>query len=405
MALRTQMEDMAERPRVGPVTFSPMPPAPPTGSRNTSIARARSMGHLRPRPLGSRTSGGHSGRSGARDHEGSGSDGECHGEDDEVRSLSLSEDGPVIRRSVSESGAGEAERRADRHAAAAPDPIAMLTDGTRKVSARSAAEVELRNSGEGSVAAEIHVGSGDASRRASCSDDSPTQDELGAAPDVTDHEAGSQPGETAASHHSGPNDSEGLGSDRSAPHSAPNDSDHSMAPTARAGGSAEGSSSGVDFQNLLPVLSKVARKGGPLSPRDKEALRREEQLLEVVQEGPGVGADAKQSHRRLSHGIPRVPVRPSARRSSERNSVQALDLSQVTRLPPLAGAANGSSGSVAAEARPTSARSDVSFGSAHSAFSCWSSASASSSQLASPRPVPLKTTVSMPALTPHNNRR
>ena len=107
MALRTQMEDMAERPRVGPVTFSPMPPAPPTGSRNTSIARARSMGHLRPRPLGSRTSGGHSGRSGARDHEGSGSDGECHGEDDEVRSLSLSEDGPVIRRSVSESGAGE----------------------------------------------------------------------------------------------------------------------------------------------------------------------------------------------------------------------------------------------------------------------------------------------------------
>ena len=212
-----------------------------------------------------------------------------------------------------------------------------------------------------------------------------------------------------ASHHSGCQsaDGEALGSDRSAPHSAPNDSDHSMAPTTRAGAvdSANGQSSGVDFQNLLPVLSKVARKGGPLSPRDKEALRREEQLLEVVQEGPGVGADAKHSHRRLSHGIPRVPVRPSARRSSERSNVQALDLSQVTRLPPLSAANGGSSASGAAEVRPTSARSDVSFGSAHSAFSCWSSASASSSQLASPRPVPLKTTVSMPALTPHNHRR
>ena len=61
-----------------------------------------------------------------------GSDGECHPEDDEVKSLSLSEDGPVIRRSFSE-GAGFAGGffGRDRHNVHAPDPIAMLTDGTR----------------------------------------------------------------------------------------------------------------------------------------------------------------------------------------------------------------------------------------------------------------------------------
>lgn len=56
-----------------------------------------------------------------------GSDGECHGEDDEVRSLSLSEDGPVIRCTLSEPSTCPDNCR---QAAAAPDPIAMLTDGT-----------------------------------------------------------------------------------------------------------------------------------------------------------------------------------------------------------------------------------------------------------------------------------
>ena len=101
----------------------------------------------------------------------------------------------------------------------------------------------------------------------------------------------------------------------------------------------------------------------------------------------------------------RTPVRPSARRSSGSNNVQALDLSQLTRLPPLArpSAASAEAKSETA-AGATSARSDagshVSFGSEHSAFTCWSTSSPSSSQLASPRPIPLKTTVSMPALTP-----
>ena len=52
-----------------------------------------------------------------------GSDGENAAEDLEVRSLSLSEDGPVIARALS-----ERERKT-----AAPDPIAMLTHGQHHV--------------------------------------------------------------------------------------------------------------------------------------------------------------------------------------------------------------------------------------------------------------------------------
>ena len=66
---------------------------------------------------------------------------------EQVRSLSLSEDGPVIiRRSISEGG--PAMLAAGRHGAPAPDPIAMLTDGQQKVGERM---VERRvSSGAGS---------------------------------------------------------------------------------------------------------------------------------------------------------------------------------------------------------------------------------------------------------------
>ena len=79
---------------------------------------------------------------GATAHEGEelGSDGECHGEDDEVRSLSLSEDGPVIRRTLSEPSTCP---DTGRQAAAAPDPIAMLTDGTCTASSALSAEAML----------------------------------------------------------------------------------------------------------------------------------------------------------------------------------------------------------------------------------------------------------------------
>ena len=54
----------------------------------------------------------------------------------------------------------------------------------------------------------------------------------------------------------------------------------------QAEGKGDGGAAGaaaVDFQGLLPVLSKVAgHQGGPLSPREKEQLRKEQQLLEVV---------------------------------------------------------------------------------------------------------------------------
>ena len=353
MALRSQMELIAEheatraRPS-GPVQFGPMPPS---GSPSAP-SRLRNMGHLRPRPRnGSRRLG---------EHEGSGSDGECHGEDDEVRSLSLSEDGPVIRRSVSE---GDANKIADRHAAAAPDPIAMLTDGTEKAVERSFRSLV------------------DASQTR---DDKDSQRQT---PDITDTHCDAEAGASA--------DGEALGSDRSAPHSAPNNSDTSAAPTTRAAADSGVDNGGVDFNSLLPVLSKVTgSRGGPLSPREKEALRKEEQLLEVVPEGPGVQAAR---HRNVPHGT-RLPVRPSARRSTERSNVQALNLSQLTQLPPLKGP--NTAAASAADPRPQSARSDVSFGSVHSAFSCWSSSSPNSSQLASPRPA-MKTTVSMPALTPH----
>ena len=151
MALRSQMEIIADSPRgVGTVHFGPMPPA---SGRSSSVSRVRSVEHLKQQACAAKPSR----REDAPHDEGSGSDGECHGEDDEVRSLSLSEDGPVIRRSVSQGSTARVAATALNMIAkrgAAPDPIAMLTDGTRKASSRATAgddraSADLRWSGDG----------------------------------------------------------------------------------------------------------------------------------------------------------------------------------------------------------------------------------------------------------------
>lgn len=155
MALRSQMEMIAERPTA---TVPGMAPQAASAFATVADQNASAEGAMKqpscvdhaatPSPIPMRTSyelhhGRHRHfaaglplvRHPSRDGEKSGdnSDSECHPEDDEVKSLSLSEDGPVLRRSLSE-GAGAFIR-----AAVAPDPVAMLTDGTRKamLSARS----------------------------------------------------------------------------------------------------------------------------------------------------------------------------------------------------------------------------------------------------------------------------
>ena len=377
MALRSQMEIIADSQRTGPFQCGPLPPV---SGRSNRVSQMRTMGHLRPRARIVTTR-----RENEPHNEASGSDGECHGEDDEVRSLSLSEDGPVIRRSLSDGSNGQRLAMVYAKRGAAPDPIAMLTDGTRKASSRATAS-ELRPS-SGSLAVEPQ--SSEASHSEAAGATSQLASVHAAATgvlDVTDAEA------------RGSSDGDALGS---AAGSAQNDSDHSIAVTARANGitanAVEMASSAVDFKGLLPVLSKVTgHDTSVLSTHEKEQLRSQEKLLEVVQEGPGVAALAQGNSDPSPTYRMRTPVRPSARRSS--NSVQALDLSQLTHLPQFARAANCSTYPVG------SARSDtgshVSFGSEHSAFTCWSTSSPNSSQISSPHAMPLKTTVSMPALTP-----
>lgn len=396
MALRSQMEIIADSPRgVGTVHFGPVPPA---SGRSSSVSRVRSVEHLKPQACAAKPSR----REDAPHDEGSGSDGECHGEDDEVRSLSLSEDGPVIRRSVSQGSTARVAATALNMIAkrgAAPDPIAMLTDGTRKASSRATAgdyraSADMRWSGDGWLVGEQLSG------EVSC------VESAGSPSHVMDGAAGGNA--TAAiitdiTDRTGSADGEALGS---AAGSLQNESDHSMAPTARANGVGSNpvhmAGAAVDFKGLLPVLSKVTgHNAGVLSPQEKEHLCSQEKLLEVVQDGPGVAALAQANRARPLNQRVRTPVRPSARRGSD--NVQALDLSQVTRLPPLD---HGPCAVSEASEVVRSARSDVSFGShvsfgsQHSAFTCWSTSSPSSSHLASPHAMPLKTTVSMPALTP-----
>ena len=111
MALRSGMELLAERMHhssmLPPMPPFPQPPQPPAGTRRPG---ARHPGALHTADT-------------STEHL---SDGECHREDDEVRSLSLSEDGPVIRRSHS-----EGSRRA-------PDVIAMFSDGQHRLPDRAA---------------------------------------------------------------------------------------------------------------------------------------------------------------------------------------------------------------------------------------------------------------------------
>ena len=104
MALRSGMELIAER-VYSQTPPPPMPqpaslPKPPVGTRRPGPRHPDSWRSPDPEHL---------------------SDGECHREDDEVRSLSLSEDGPMFLRSFS-----EGSRRA-------PDAIAMFSDGQNKL--------------------------------------------------------------------------------------------------------------------------------------------------------------------------------------------------------------------------------------------------------------------------------
>jgi len=348
MALRSSMEMIADGPTVSTVagamaanvsseTEAQAPsrprPMPPQTVRPPQAGR-RQLAALRPLGAGAIRKGG--------EKDGDGSDGEM---DDEVKSLSLSEDGPVIRRSLSEPPESFFSRAGVRDHAAAPDPIAMLTDGTRKamLSARSVISNAMGVVGVGEVSTTV----------------------------------GSADGEGMGSA-----DGEALASDRS----APNESDNSAAPTHfnEAAAAAAPASDSSLYKNLIPILSKVT--GNP-PPQGQ---------LEVVQENaPDVASTASASGgaaAMMRRGWkPTKSLRVPALRSAGSN-VQALDLSQIQLPAPAATAAE----------RPQDARSDVSFGSAHSAFTCWSSSSPSSSHLNSPRH--LKATVSMPTLTPRDRQ-
>ena len=429
MALRSQMEMIAEGP-------TPTPPPGESGDEHGGAQNGNNT--IRPNPPSSMRHNQHTGRRhnhslrsrGPQMHPtqaeamralqgGHDSDGDAI--DDEVKSLSLSEDGPVIRRSLSEGGAGHFFGLSgcgprSRHAAAAPDPIAMLTDGTRKamLSARSVitgdgqtsrspeggAVSDLRSSGEGSGIADLADGRGSADKVVDVSEKGPEAE----VEEIT-HSVHSADGDAPCS-------------DRSADRSVPNESDHSAAPTHYYSQTGEqisvapppASDSSSLYQNLMPVLSKVITNTPP--PQGQ---------LEVVQENaPGVaphkpGEGPGGVMRRGWRPAKSVRVPAVKGHSADSTKVQALDLSQV-KLPPL-GTAPGQQGGAGATggATPTApgaccaaaAKSDdqvshVSFGSAHSAFTCWSSTSSpSSSHLASPRPRPLKTTASMPALHNH----
>lgn len=332
MAMRSTLESFHE---TRAVTF-PEPRAPPSGTPSHAsgrTARFLNLGRQMSAPAASPE------RAALAEDASDGEDG--HGEDAEVKSLSLSEDGPVIRRSVSEPyynffprTTGETSARG---ATLAPDPLAMLSDGERTLGVRTIdgrCEPQLAFCGE--LPRDLH--------------------------DFADREHGL--GELGADI-----DGEPLGSDRS----APNDSDDSAAVTIAAAASGTGSGaagapadeflkiqhSGL-VNGLMPILEKVAGSA-PLgaAPSGKRPWRPTQQPRD---------------------GYKHVPAK-----RSEGGSLPAhvADLSQLSRLPLPPGS----------EPVPHSSRSDnasqLSFGSANSAFSPPSSLlspSSSSSQLASPRP-------------------
>jgi len=392
------------------VTF-PEPRAPPSGTPSHAsgrTARFLNLGRQMSAPAASPE------RAALAEDASDGEDG--HGEDAEVKSLSLSEDGPVIRRSVSEPyynffprTTGETSARG---ATLAPDPLAMLSDGERTLGVRTIdgrCEPQLAFCGE--LPRDLHDfadrehGLGGADARP-CASFSPASDPrcvpappflrlsppalstwpcpLLPPPPATDLDL-VPPSSTVTGFFRGHShvcsgarrvaelgadiDGEPLGSDRS----APNDSDDSAAVTIAAAASGTGSGaagapadeflkiqhSGL-VNGLMPILEKVAGSA-PLgaAPSGKRPWRPTQQPRD---------------------GYKHVPAK-----RSEGGSLPAhvADLSQLSRLPLPPGS----------EPVPHSSRSDnasqLSFGSANSAFSPPSSLlspSSSSSQLASPRP-------------------
>ena len=422
MALRSEMETIADHEATRRVVMSsapstappehPMPPptlrttppsvrarhhnrvvsAEPSAARSAAPKPSRAPGFLHGSFLHGRRAEGLRSLGLAGLAHGSGdSDGECHGEDDEVRSLSLSEDGPsILRRSFSEILPNDLARF--RRAAPAPDPVAMLSDGKL---AAFAADIGK------ALPAHANANGDDDEQRA----EAPSKEPV----DCAD---GSADGSSA------PNTCRSDGT------SAPNESDNSAAPTqlASAEGGADrpaGPAPGV-FTSLLPILSKVTGHSGPQTG-----------VLEAVPEQPGATNPESKASRPNGSSQPSstfssclrplapLPVvrqrsvpatRVRAMRSAHRSAphVQALDLSALAAISSIM----RDEGKEGEGVRPTSARSDVSFGSACSAFTCWSSSSQSSSQITSPRhrgggehggehARGLKATVSMPSLHNH----
>jgi len=319
MALRSGMELIAER-----VHSLPPQPFPPDGQPPVGTQRPGAR-HAGQRSTDAAVSRG-------TDHF---SDGEGN-EDDEVRSLSLSEDGPVIRRFLSAGSLNERSRRA-------PDPIAMLSDGQHKL--RS-------NQLEPPQVAPLSI-------RRACSEPM-----------------------TLA-----PNQGSEQGSDHSG--ATPNNSDRSGAMTevalkrkdsngqSRSANDCVGSDDGYSnvFEHLTPILSKMGVAQGH---------------LEVVQENTAIVHEAHHERSDPVSGSVQVPAtRVRALRCS--TSVESLNLSEVHLRE------NG-------DTRAQGARSDISFGSASSAFTCLSSSTSGShnlhpafSPLAQARQS-LTGTVSMPSL-------
>jgi len=379
MAIRSTVEVFAENMEISlqrhAVTF-PEPRAPAHGVRShaSQSRAARFLGLGRQLTGAAASSPEHHHRGTPLAEEGSdGEDG--HADDAEVKSLALSEDGPVIRRSVSEPyynffprQTGESSNRN----VLAPDPLAMLSDGERTVGGERA----IGGRGEPVLAFRKHL---------------PLpllaglRDERDLADDVDEHverERGlGEFGDTL--------DGEPLGSDRSAPNESDHSADHSglsgattHVAHARLGLSSLDPDQQILINNLdsdlLPILEKVACSGG-MPPGVRSGRR-----------APNPRTTALAQRGDETDGYKRVPAKHGA---------TVADLSQISRLPI-------PPGSVERFGRPHSSRSDnasqLSFGSANSAFSPPSSLlspSSSSSALASPRPpTGLKASQSTPTI-------
>lgn len=141
---------------------------------------------------------------------------------------------------------------------------------------------------------------------------------------------------------------------------------------------------------LSPILSKISQQFMQL-PLDvvseDEVAPNSSRPYHHTPIEPPTSSQPKGIRRDVSARARRVRPQP---KPSSTSLVQSLDLSQVRQ--PLADGDLGSLGG----SRPQSARSDVSIGSAGSAFTCFSESS--SSQVTSPRHRTLSGTVSMPSL-------